>query len=81
MAGDLGPARHVMRCRLLRGDDVLMMAPCQCVLSSRSGRMGAADYLESLQKAMQQEIRLERVPNAAWDPELNHDAREEARGL
>lgn len=43
MAGDLGPARHVMRCRLLRGDDVLMMAPCQCVLSSRSGRMGAAD--------------------------------------
>ena len=40
MAGDLGPARHVMRCRLLSGDDVLMMALCQCVLSSRLSRGG-----------------------------------------
>jgi hypothetical protein len=29
MAGDLGPARYVTRCRRLSGDDVLTMAPCQ----------------------------------------------------
>ena len=45
MAGDLGAARHVMRCRLLSGDDVLMMAPCQCVLSSRH-QVGAAARVE-----------------------------------
>jgi uncharacterized protein (TIGR02679 family) len=39
-------------------------------------RMGVADYIESLEKAMKEEIRLERVPDAAWDPELSHVMRE-----
>ncbi|MBY0493426.1 MAG: DUF2399 domain-containing protein [Cyanobacteria bacterium] len=39
-------------------------------------RMGVTDYVDSLQRAMQEEIRLERVPNAAWNPELSTVMRE-----
>lgn len=39
-------------------------------------RMGVADYVESLQKATQEEIRLQRISDAAWDPELSSVMRE-----
>lgn len=42
-------------------------------------RMGVTDYVDSLQKAMQEEIRLERVPDVAWDPDLSNVMR--AKGL
>ena len=38
-------------------------------------RMGAGDYVDSLQTAIQ-EVRLERVPDAPWDPELSKVMRE-----
>lgn len=39
-------------------------------------RMGVADYVDSLQKATQEEIRLQRISDAAWDPELSSVMRE-----
>lgn len=44
--------------------------------SAMPWRMGVADYVDSLEKAMQEEIRIERVPDAAWDPELSRVMRE-----
>jgi hypothetical protein len=38
--------------------------------------MGVTDYLDSLQKATQEEIRLQRISDAAWDPELSSVMRE-----
>ena len=39
--------------------------------SAMPWRMGAEDYLDSLRKATQEEIRLERVPDVTWDPDLS----------
>lgn len=39
-------------------------------------RMGVGDSVDSLRGAMQEEIPLERIPDAPWDPELSKTMRE-----
>ena len=49
MAGDLGPARHVMRCRLLSGDDVADDGPVPVcpILPTLSGGGGCGIFTQA----------------------------------